>query len=62
MLGGAEQAAEKLARRVIPRSRKRRGISHRLENTQGEILHSTLDWTVQGSTPNDSLQTFFRSL
>ena len=35
--GGVLQAAEKPVWPVIPRSRRRRGISHSLENTQGEI-------------------------
>ena len=51
--GGALQAAEKLVWRVIPRSRRRRGISHWLENTQSEIPRSAR---------NDSLEGFFRSL
>jgi hypothetical protein len=33
----AQQAGEKLVWPVIPRSRGRRGIWHRLENTQSEI-------------------------
>ena len=51
--GGALQAAEKPVWPVIPRSRRRRGISHCLENTQGEIPRSAR---------NDSLEGFFRSL
>ena len=50
---GATQAAEKLAWRVIPRSRRRRGISHCLENTKSEIPRSAR---------NDSLERFFRSV
>jgi hypothetical protein len=49
----ALQAAEKLVWRVIPRSRRRRGISHWPENTQSEIPRSAR---------NDSLEGFFRSL
>src|SRR5271157_970134 len=51
--GGALEAAEKLVWRVIPRSRRRRGISHCVENTQSEIPRSAR---------NDSLEGFFRSL
>ena len=36
----AQQAAEKLVWPVIPRSRRRRGISHWLENNQSEIPRS----------------------
>jgi len=49
----AKQAAEKLAVTVILRSRRRRRISHCLENTQSEILRCAQD---------DSLEGFFRSL
>ena len=49
----AQQAAEKLVWPVIPRSRRRRGISHWLENNQSEIPRSAR---------NDSLEGFFRSL
>jgi alanyl-tRNA synthetase len=41
--GGAKQAAEKLVGTVILRSRRRRRISHRVENTQGEIFRSAQD-------------------
>ncbi|MGO8732099.1 MAG: hypothetical protein ACLQVM_04815 [Terriglobia bacterium] len=50
---GALQAAEKLLRAVILRSRRRRRISHCLENTQSEILRFA---------QNDSVEGFFRSL
>ena len=50
---GVLQAAEKLVGPVIPRSPRRRGISHCLENTQSEIPRSAR---------NDSLEGFFRSL
>ena len=49
----ALQAAEKPVWPVIPRSRRRRGISHCLENTQSEIPRSAR---------NDSLEGFFSSL
>jgi hypothetical protein len=35
-----EEAAERLPQAVILRSRRRRRISHRLENTQSEILRA----------------------
>ena len=47
------EAAEKLPQAVILRSRRRRRISHRLENTQSEILRCA---------QNDSEKAFFRSL
>ena len=48
-----KQAAEKLAGTVILRSRRRRRISHCVENIQSEILRFAQD---------DSLEEFFRSL
>ena len=53
LVAPALQAAEKLVGRVIPRGRRRRGISHCLENTQSEIPRSAR---------NDSLEGLFRSL
>jgi hypothetical protein len=50
---GLKQAAEKLIGTVILRSRRRRRISHCLENTQSEILRCA---------QNDSIVGFFRSL
>jgi hypothetical protein len=50
---GASQAAEKPVGTVILRSRRRRRISHCLENTQSEILRCAQD---------DSIGRFFSSL
>jgi hypothetical protein len=50
---GAPQTAETLGGTVILRSRRRRRISQRLENTQSEIL---------GCAQDDSIEGFFRSL
>jgi hypothetical protein len=47
------QAAEKLVGPVILRSRRRRRISHCVENTQSEILRFA---------QNDNTEAFFRSL
>ena len=44
----ALQAAEKLVGTVILRSRRRRRISHCLENTQSEILRSAQDDSLRG--------------
>ena len=46
--GGALQAAEKLVNTVILRSRRRRRISHCLENTRSEILRSAQDDSMGG--------------
>ena len=43
-----QQAAEKPVGTVIPRSRRRRGISHCHENAQSEILRSGLDDSFGG--------------
>ena len=51
--GGAQQSAEKTLAAVILRSRRRRRISHCLENTQGEIRRFA---------QNDSSEAVFRSL
>jgi len=51
--GGVKQAAGKPLAAVILRSRRRRRISHCLENTQGAILRFA---------QNDSLEGFSRSL